>query len=414
MSEKNNISFQVLFLDADRNPIKGQTYLLYFDGALVRALTGEDGLTKKVRTQCPSERVKIAIERIDKSIKLISHVVSGAGNKLVTVVSPRMMLEGSTLPHPTNSGQSQSSGPAPAPIYGTRAPREPTTKKSFGLVSERIGTKESLPMTKVDGDIPNLDFIDQYNGEEMQDEDYRWAAKELGVEYAAVKAFAVVESEGVGFIKMEGRTVPKILYERHKFAKFTNNEYSKLNPDISLPPAYYNTRDRYVVADAHHKAKRNVPDDIEYYRPVSKKDKKKTRDESALFLSLVHDGKLIANDNRYLDGVHSYRRLIKAYKLNQTAALESCSWGAFQIMGEFWREMKFLNVQEFTKAISRSPKEQVKCFVLYVKHVNPRIIGYLKAKNWVAVAEAYNGPSYKANRYDEKLEAAYKKFKGGK
>ncbi len=248
----------------------------------------------------------------------------------------------------------------------------------------------------------------------MEDSDYVWAANALDVEYAAVKAFAVVESGGAGFINVGKQTVPKILYERHKFAKLTNNQYSKLNPDISLACTYYNTKERYVVADLQHKKKKNVPNDIEYYRSISKKDDKKTKGESLLFLDIVKDGKLVANDNRYLDNIGSYKRLVKAYKLNPVAALESCSWGAFQIMGEFWEEMKFSDVYALVKAMSQSPKEQIKCFVLYIKHVNPKIIAHLKSKDWAAIAKAYNGHGYKANKYDDKLQAAYKKFKGEK
>ena len=413
MSEKNNHSVQVLFLDADRNPIKGQAYLLNSNGKSVRAVTGEDGLTKKIQVPRAGNEVQIAIERFDKSTKLISRVASEMGNKLVTVISPRLKLEGPTLPHPqSGSIQTQTGRSSIAPVHDPQKTREPTAKTKFGLVSEPRATKDDLPMTIVEGEIPNLEFLDQYNGEVMEDGDYRWAAKELGVEYAAVKAFAVVESGGQGFLKVGDRYVPKILYERHKFAKFTNNRYSKLNPDISLPPAYYNTKDRYVLADKDHKAKKKVPNEIEYYRPINKKDDKKTKDNSTLFLSLVQDGKLIEKDNRYLDGIHSYWRLVKAYKLDPVAALESCSWGAFQIMGEFWRTMKYSSAQDFTKAVSRSPKEQAKCFVLYVKYVNPKIIAYLKAKDWAAVAAAYNGPSYKANKYDEKMQAAYEKFRG--
>lgn len=37
MSKEKKSSLQVLFLDADRNPIKKQKYRLYFHGAMVEA-----------------------------------------------------------------------------------------------------------------------------------------------------------------------------------------------------------------------------------------------------------------------------------------------------------------------------------------------------------------------------------------
>jgi hypothetical protein len=105
---------------------------------------------------------------------------------------------------------------------------------------------------------------------------------------------------------------------------------------------------------------------------------------------------------------------VKAYQLDQVAALESCSWGAFQIMGEFWKIMGFPSVHEFTRSLSRSPKEQIRSFVRYIKFVNPTIKGHLHRRDWVAVARAYNGPGYKEYDYDVKLEAQYNKFKDEK
>jgi hypothetical protein len=126
---------------------------------------------------------------------------------------------------------------------------------------------------------------------------------------------------------------------------------------------------------------------------------------------LIEEGKLTAADHKYLDGLGSYKRLVKAYQLDPEAALKSCSWGAFQIMGEFWKEMKYADVREFTRAISRSEKEQIKSFVLYMKHVSPKIQNLLRELNWEGVASAFNGTNYKVNAYDEKLRAEYEKFR---
>lgn len=73
--------------------------------------------------------------------------------------------------------------------------------------------------------------------------------------------------------------------------------------------------------------------------------------------------------------------------------------------------MKYPSPKEFTKCISRSPKEQIKAFVAYIKYVNPKIKKHLEDLDWVATARAYNGPGFKDYNYDVKLEAAYKKFK---
>ena len=415
MAKKQNLSVQVLILDADRNPIKNQGYRIYFNGSMVASETGPDGLTKKIWAQSAGDEVQIAIERIDKSVKVVGRIVAGPGNKLVTLVSPRVKVEGSTLPHSTTMpGHLPSRKEAAGPIYDPKIVKAPTSKKEFGPVVEQTKNKDGNPIVKVVGDIPNLDFLDEYNGELMTESEYRWAAKELDIECEAIKAFAVVESAGEGFFKIRDQTVPTILYERHKFAQFTNNAYSKLNPDISLPCGYYNIRGRYILADEQYKKKRKVPEDIEYYRSINKKDSVETREHASSFRDLVEQGKLERADHAYFDGIGSYRRLVKAYKLDPVAALQSCSWGSFQIMGEFWNEMGFKSVLEFVKSISRSPKDQIKAFVLYIKYVNPKIKDYLRHKEWDAVARAYNGPDYKVNRYHIKLQAAYEKFKGEK
>jgi hypothetical protein len=415
MPKEQNVSFQVLILDADRNPIKKQKYRLYFNGAMVAAETGEDGLTKKIRTQSASDEVQVAIERIDGSMKIVTRAVSGVGSKLVTLVSPKVKLESSTLPHPTTMpGKMPSKREPILPSYDLQHEKVSTAKKDFGTVTEQTKNKDGYPIAKVEGDIPNLEFIGTFSGEAMGEDDYLWAARELDVECAAIKAFAIVESEGSGFLTVGKQTVPRILYERHKFAAFTNNVYSKLNPDISLPCAYYNIKDRYVLADDSHKNTRKVPKDVEYYRPLNNKDGEKTKQGSEVFQKLVEQGKLERDTHVYFNGIGSYKRLIKAYKLDPDAALKSCSWGAFQIMGEFWREMGFASAVEFSKSMSRSPKDQIKAFVLYIKHVNPAIRKYLKCRDWEAAARAYNGPGYRVNKYHTKLQAAYEKFKDEK
>lgn len=412
MAKEKNQSLQVLVLDADRNPIKDLPYRLYFNGAMIAADTGGDGLTRKIKALSAGDEVKIAIERVDSSIKIVARVIAEVGNKLVTLISPRVKVVSPTLPHGTTKpGQMPSRKENSPPIHDPQKQKTPTSKKEFGPNAEVTKNKEGNPISKVEGDIPNLDFLDDYNGEQMTDDDYLWASKTLDIELAAIKAFAIVESKGKGFIKAWNRMLPKILYERHKFAAYTGNEYSKLNPDISLPCGYYNKEDLYILASESHKKKRKVPEDVAYYRSVSKKDSDEIKAEGALFEDLVKDGKLERATHAYYDGLGSYKRLVKAYKLNPAAALESCSWGSFQIMGEFWKEMGYESAVEFSKSMSRSPKEQIKAFVLYIERVNPVIKRHLRSLDWEAVARAYNGPNYAVNKYHTKLADAYKKFK---
>ena len=413
LKKEDVLGFQALILDRDRNPIQGQTYQFEFLGRIMKGITGADGLTQKIMTISPEDEVHILIGRLDKSLKSVATVVSGYGNKLVTLLSPSVKIEAKTEKHPdVKNGALPNRKEKIDPIHDPKA-RQPATsdKKDLGLKTTSTKTPDGKPLTKVEGDIPDLDFLDKYNDEVMTDDDYVWAAKELAVEKAAIKAFAIVESGGSGFFKVGKKMLPKILYERHKFSKLTDHKYSAKYPDISLPTAYYNAKTKYVVADTDYKKAHGVPNDVNYYRALNKKDSKETQKVAVSLSEMLKSGVATEEKDKYAAGSGSYKRLIKAYQLDQTAALESCSWGAFQIMGEYWKIMGYSSAKDFTKSVSRSPKEQIKSFVLYIKNVNPAIKKYLRAQDWAAVAKAYNGAGYKENNYDEKLEAAYKKFK---
>jgi hypothetical protein len=64
----------------------------------------------------------------------------------------------------------------------------------------------------------------------LSDDDYNKSATSLGVEIAAIKAVAEVETNGKAFDE-SGR--PRILFERHYFHNLTSGKYSASHPDIS-------------------------------------------------------------------------------------------------------------------------------------------------------------------------------------
>src|SRR5690606_34779310 len=66
--------------------------------------------------------------------------------------------------------------------------------------------------------------------------DYQRAASALGVDVATVRAVADVESSGGGFLA-DGR--PKILFERHIFARETGGRFNQSHPGISGPAGGY-------------------------------------------------------------------------------------------------------------------------------------------------------------------------------
>lgn len=178
--------------------------------------------------------------------------------------------------------------------------------------------------------------------------DFAWAAGELDCEVAAIRAIAKVESNGAAFLE---NGEPKILFEAHIFSELTNHAYDVTHSRISC----------------------------------------KTWSR-----------------NLYQGGVAEHYRLRIAANLDREAALQSASWGMFQILGRNWKACGFDSLQEFINCMYQSERGQLEAFVGFIKHEG--IAKALREKNWKLVARKYNGPKYYLNQYDKKMEKAYKEF----
>ncbi len=189
----------------------------------------------------------------------------------------------------------------------------------------------------------------------LSEQDLIDAAEKLGVELAVVKAVNEVESNGKGFLPQHK---PKILFEGHVFRRrlarngFDPKEYAKDYPTV-------------------------------LYRSWTK----------------AH----------YLGGIREYERVFKAAEINLESAYESTSWGLYQIMGHHWKALGYKSIFEFVDLMHYSEGEHLKAFVKYIQ-VN-HLTKYLKDKDFAGFAYRYNGSGYKANKYDIKMERAYKKYK---
>lgn len=190
----------------------------------------------------------------------------------------------------------------------------------------------------------------------LTDKQYQQAADDLGVTVPHIKAFEFVESNGDGFLA-DGR--PKILFERHVF-------YRQLKAAKGQ-----------VYADR-----------------------------------IARDFPYICNTKPggYSGGAAEHNRLAQAVAIDRPSALESCSWGGFQIMGFHWKALGYSSIQALVNAAYKE-EGQLDMLVRFLK-INPGIIRAMKAKDWAGVARGYNGPAYAQNQYDTKLAAAYKKFGG--
>lgn len=180
--------------------------------------------------------------------------------------------------------------------------------------------------------------------------DEKWVAlaATLGVERAVLQAVAQVESGGSGFLPTTPPR-PKILFEGHYFHRLTNGRFSATHPTLSFAKW---TRQHYA----------------------------RTR-------------------------LGEWARLEQAIALDRTAALQSASWGAFQIMGANHAQCGFSDVEGFVAAQRAGAEAQLEAFTRFISrrwYLQP-----LQARDWALFASRYNGPGYAANKYDQKLKAAY-------
>ena len=180
--------------------------------------------------------------------------------------------------------------------------------------------------------------------------DYRSVAELLGVEPAAVAAVASVESNNGGF---DPEGFPVTLFEGHWFYKLTGGRFAQTHPTLCYP--------KWTK---------------QYYG-------RSWREEKA--------------------------RLSMAVTLDREAALQSASWGAFQIMGFNYKACGCTSVQQFVNGQCAGLGEQLQLFARFI--ISANLAEPLRYHDWAAFARGYNGPGYAANRYDVKLEAAYNKFR---
>lgn len=181
-------------------------------------------------------------------------------------------------------------------------------------------------------------------------DDYKAVAERLGCSWEAVAAVAHVESGSLGGFDPNTR-LPIILYERHLFSRKTGGKFDASHPMLSSPRAGGYAKSQWG----------------------------------------------------------QWSRLAEAFQLVPEAALESTSWGRFQILGQNWhRYPEMRSVHGFVRKLARSEKDQLDAFENFI--VTNKLADELQRLDWAGFASRYNGPGYRANRYDEKMATAYKQI----
>lgn len=184
----------------------------------------------------------------------------------------------------------------------------------------------------------------------LKQADLEWAAAELGVPVAAVMAVNEVESRGSGFLP-DGR--PAILFERHIM-------YRRLR---------------------HHGI------DPEPHR--------------AQHADLVN-----TSAGGYAGGAREHDRLTRAQRIHPDSALESASWGLFQIMGFHWQHLGYDSARHYVERMQQGERDHLDAFVRFIGK-DRRLHDSLRDRDWARFARYYNGPAYARNHYDVKMAQAF-------
>lgn len=108
----------------------------------------------------------------------------------------------------------------------------------------------------------------------------------------------------------------------------------------------------------------------------------------------------------YKGGAREYDRLAVATSFHPQAALESASWGMFQIMGFNYAGAGFYFVEEFVRAMYQSERQHLRAVVRWMK--SNGLLKRLAAKDWQVFTAGYNGPG-QVSVYSARLRAAYEK-----
>ncbi|MBI2306092.1 MAG: DUF3380 domain-containing protein [Rhodocyclales bacterium] len=200
----------------------------------------------------------------------------------------------------------------------------------------------------------NNGFVDPQH---LRQKDLQAAAERLGVPLAAIMAVNAVESRGRGFLD-DGR--PVILFERHVLHRLLDEAVTGINALASRYPSVINPK-----------------------------------------------------RGGYAGGAAEWSRLAAARQatvgFGELLAEQSCSWGAFQIMGYHWQALGYASPSDFVAAMHKDEAAQLDAFVRFIE-ADPALHKALKGRKWADFARIYNGPAYKENLYDQKLARAFERF----
>lgn len=265
---------------------------------------------------------------------------------------------------PVGQGQpAQPAGKNPLPDEGKPAEEKPGIREGRGRNGRTTDRVYNSPKVRCfcheKGMVSNP--CSGY-GTKITEAHYEKLAADLNVEKEVLKAVAIVESKGEWFVNDEaGRRRAKILLERHKM-----------------------------------------------YRHL----RRKISQERLSSLVRQYPRVIYPEYGEYGSEREQFRKLEIAKSIDETAAIKSCSWGEFQVLGEYFKNGGYSTPQELEIAMNQFSLQQFLYFQSYLKITKPQVVKNMRVKNWGKIAFYYNGSDYKRNAYDAKMECEYERLKG--
>ncbi len=119
------------------------------------------------------------------------------------------------------------------------------------------------------------------------------------------------------------------------------------------------------------------------------------------------------NRQFYEGNEKEYIRLEKARNVGDSpkileAALASCSWGMFQIMGFNYKLVDAFDIIDYVTKAKRSEAAHLQAFGEFI--ISTKLLKPLREKRWADFARGYNGKNFAVNQYDKRLASAYLKY----
>jgi N-acetylmuramidase len=199
----------------------------------------------------------------------------------------------------------------------------------------------------------------------ISEEMYEILGNEMGVEKGVIFAISKQESKKESFIQLEPKNAT-ILLERHYVYRLIKEKYGKEKAD------FYQSK---------------------YPKLCNEK--------------LTEKGK-------YGGFKEQIDRLEEVKKWDEAIAIKSCSWGKFQVMGEYLNKGNtYKTSKEFETAMNLCEIQHFQYFKIYLTEVvGKELVKAMKIKNWEGIAELYNGKKWKTTNpaYAKNLKKYYDEY----